>query len=320
MTGKPPAAALHAGKALAAAVAYASGADAPNTRRAYAADWQHFSEWCAQAGAEALPAPPETVAAYLASMARTHALATLRRRLASIARAHRQAGRELWTGHAAIRGTLRGIARAHGRPQRRAAALATPEIRKLVAACGPDAAGLRDRALILLGYAGALRRSELVAVDREHIAFDAAGLRLTIPRAKGDQEAQGETLGIPRGQRPGTCPVRALEAWLQSSDCRFGPVFRRVDRWGGVERHRLHPSSVRQILLRRAAGAGLEGTALEPISPHGLRVGFVTQAYQAGLRDEEIMGHTRHRDLKTMRRYVRRARLMQDSPATKLGL
>lgn len=315
-----PAAAPHAAKALGEAVAYARAADAPNTRRAYAADWRDFSDWCAQAGVEPLPAAPEAVAAYLASMARTHAPATLRRRLASIARAHRQAGRQFWRGHPAIAGTLRGIGREHGRPQRRAAALATPEVRKLVAACGPDAAGLRDRALVLLGYAGALRRSELVAVDREHLRFGAEGLRLAIPRSKGDAEGRGEEVAVPRGQRRETCPVRALEAWLEASDCRFGPVFRPVDRWGGIERFRLGAGAVRRILLRRAAEAGVEGTALEPVGPHGLRAGFVTQAYQAGLRDEEIMAHTRHRDLKTMRRYVRRARLMQDSPAKRLGL
>jgi integrase len=236
-----------------------------------------------------------------------------------VSRAHRQAGHPLWTGHPAVRETLRGIARAHGAPPRRAAALTTREVRRLVAACGTDLAGLRDRALLLLGYAGALRRSELVGVDVEHVGFDATGLRLAVPRSKSDPGGEGQEVGVPRGQNRDTCPVRALEAWLAAA-LRFGPVFRRVDRWGGVDAHRLHPDAVRQILRRRAAAAGIEGTAAEPVSPHGLRAGFVTQAYRAGARDEEIMGHTRHRDLKTMRGYVRRARLMQDSPAKKLGL
>ena len=97
-------------------------------------------------------------------------------------------------------------------------------------------------------------------------------------------------------------------------------MFRKVDRWGGVEAARLHPDAVRQILRRRGAQAGIEGSALEPVTPHGLRAGFVTQAYRRGARDEEIMAHTRHKDLKTMRRYVRRARLMDDSPSRLLGL
>ena len=114
--------------------------------------------------------------------------------------------------------------------------------------------------------------------------------------------------------------MRALEAWLEASACRFGPVFRRVDTWGGIDRAALHPDAVRQILRRRAEKAGLATAGLERLSPHDLRAGFVTEAYRAGARDEEIMAHTRHRDLKTMRGYVRRAKLMTDSPAKLLGL
>ena len=312
---------LTAREAMEEAIGYAREALSINTRLAYASDWQDFSTWCITAGLAALPATPETVASYLAALARTHAVATLRRRLVSIAKAHRVAGHiGFWPAHPIIGGTLRGIARSRGRPQRRAAALTTPEIRRLVAACGSDLAGLRDRALILLGYAAALRRAELVAVDVEHLRFDAQGLRLHIPKSKGDQAGEGEDLGIPRGQRRDTCPVRALEAWMVASDTKYGPIFRKVNRWGGLEPGRLHPSGVRQILLRRAEQAGIEGTALEPISSHGLRAGFVTQAYKAGLRDEEIMQHSRHRDLRTMRRYVRRAKLLEDSPAKRLDL
>jgi site-specific recombinase XerD len=186
------------------AASYARASLAPATLRAYQAGWQAFCEWCALAGRSALPAAPETVAAYLAALARTHAPATLRRRLAALSRAQRQAGHRFWPSHPAIRETLRGIGRDHGAPQRRAAALATPEVRRLVAACGDDTAGLRDRALLLLGYAGALRRSEIVGIDREHLAFDTEGLRLTLPRSKGDQAAQGTALGIPRGQHRAT--------------------------------------------------------------------------------------------------------------------
>ena len=229
----------------------------------------------------------------------------MRRRLAALARTHRAAGHRLDTGHSAIRETPRGIARRHGALQRRAAALATAEVRRQVAACRGDLAGLRDRALLLLGYAAALRRSELAEVGREHLRFTADGLELCVPR----------------GQRPETCPVRAVEAWLRASAIRYGPVFCRVTRWGTVETGQaLSGEGVRLVLRRRAAEAGVEGTWLEPVSPHGLRAGFVTQATRAGLADEAIMAHTRHKDAKTMRRYVRRARLLDDSPARKLGL
>lgn len=308
-------------EAMEEALRYAREALSDNTRLAYASDWQDFATWCSTAGLASLPAIPETVASYLAALARTHAVATLRRRLVSIAKAHRMAGHiGFWPAHPIISETLRGIARSRGRPQRRAAALTTPEIRRLMAVCGSDLAGLRDRALILLGYAGALRRAELVAVDVEHLRFDATGLRLHIPRSKGDQAGEGEDLGIPRGQRRETCPVRALESWMVASDTKYGPLFRKVNRWGGLEPGRLHPSGVRQILLRRVEQAGIEGTALEPVSPHSLRAGMVTQAFKAGLSDEAIMAHSRHRDLRTMRRYVRRAKLLEDSPAKRLDL
>lgn len=306
-----------AAEAIAAARAYARAALAAETRRAYAADWVHFSEWCRGAGCAPLPAEPGAVAAYLAAQAGLYSRSALARRLAAIGHAHRLRGLAWSAGHPAIRTTLRGIHRTHPDRPRQAAALTSAELRRLIAACPGDLAGLRDRALLLLGFAGALRRSELVGIDREHLRFTAEGLRLLLPSSKTDPEGRGTELGISRGRRRETCPVRALEAWLEASACRFGPVFRKVDRWGTVEHRRLGADAVRAILLRRAAAAGLSVPAGERLSPHGLRAGFVTEAYMAGARDEQVMDHTRHRDLKTMRGYVRRAKLVTES-ATKL--
>jgi len=306
--------------ALEAARNYARQAHAEATRRAYRSDWQDFSTWCRIAGFVALPAMPATVAAYLAALAVTHRPSTLQRRLAAIGQAHRLAGHEWIPSHPLIRTTLRGILRNHGQPKRRAAALTTAEIRRLVAVCSTDLAGRRDRALFLVGFAGALRRSELVGIDREHITFTSDGMRLLIPRGKTDPEGRGAEIGIPRGRRKETCPVATLSEWLQASETEFGPIFRKVDKWGVVDTARLHPDAVRQILRRRAAEAGVTVSLSERLSPHGLRAGFVTEAYKAGARDEEIMAHTRHADLKTMRAYVRRAKLMTESPAKLLGL
>ncbi len=304
-------------EALAAARAYALGSLAPETRRAYATDWRDWAAWCRQAGMTPLPADPVAVAGYLASLAPRFSRAVLDRRLAAIGHAHRLAQLPWSAGHPALRSTLRGIRRQHGSATRKAAALTSAELRKLVGTCAGDATDQRDRALLLLGFAGALRRSELVAVDREHIRITEAGLHLHIPSSKTDAEGRGTELGIGRGRRAETCPVRALEVWLDASACRFGPVFRKVDRWGNIEHRRLGGDAVREILLRRARLAGLTVDAGERLSPHGLRAGFVTEAYIAGARDEQVMEHTRHRDLKTMRGYVRRARLIADS-ATKL--
>lgn len=309
-----------AAEAIAAARAYAREALAPETRRAYAADWAHFSEWCRDAGCASLPAEPGAVAAYLAALAGTYSRSALERRLAAIGHAHRLRGLAWSAGHPLIRTTLRGIHRRHGSRPRRAAALTSTELRALVAACPGDLAGLRDRALLLLGFAGALRRSELVGIDREHLRLTETGLRLLLPSSKTDPEGKGVELGIGRGKRRETCPVRALEAWLAASDCRYGPVFRKVDRWGGIEHRRLGADAVRDILLKRAAAAKLTVPAGERLSPHGLRAGFVTEAYMAGARDEQVMDHTRHRDLKTMRGYVRRAKLVTDSATRLLDL
>jgi integrase len=194
------------------------------------------------------------------------------------------------------------------------------EVKKLSRACGTDFAGARDRALFLVGFAGALRRSELVGLDVEHVTWTDDGMKLLIERSKTDAEGEGAEIAIPRGRSPETCPVTALQQWLTAGGISAGPLFRKVNRGGGVETARLVPDAVRQILLKRAAKAGLKGTLAEPVSPHGLRAGFVTTAYRNDVPDEEIMGHTRHRSLTTMRSYVRRAKLSQSSPAGKLGL
>ena len=315
---KPPA--PRAALAMAKSKAYRAAADAPATLRAYAADLAHFKAWCEAHGFRPMPASAETVGAYLAAAGLGYAPPTLRRRVAAIARAHRIAKQPLDTRHPAIRETLRGIARTHGEPARRSAALTTDEIRRLVEVCGDDLAGLRDRALLLIGFAGALRRSELVGLDVAHVKPTPSGLRLMIPRSKTDAAGEGAEVGIMRGAREDTCPVRALRAWLRAAKIGDGPIFRRITQWGTVGTKRLHPDAVRQILARRAPAAGIKGTHLEPVTPHGMRAGFVTTAYRNGVPDEEIMGHTRHRSLTTMRSYVRRAKLGSASPSGKLDL
>ena len=306
--------------ALAAAMDFADQALSPATLRAYRADWRHFCAWCQAARWSPLPAAPETVAAYLASMATTHRSSAIARRLSALSRAHRLASQEWPAAHPAIRNTLRGIRRRHGKPLQQAAALATEEIKRLIASCDRTLVGQRDRALLLLGYAGALRRSELVAIDHADLTFADDGLRLLIPRAKSDQSGKGVTLGIPRGAAPETCPVRALEDWLRASFCTHGPVFVGIDKRGVFGLRALHSDAVRQILSKRAALAGLKVAKGERLSPHGLRAGFITQAYINGARDEQIMDHTRQKDLRTMRGYVRRAKLITESPAKLLGL
>lgn len=309
-----------AARAMAKAQAYQDAADAPSTLRAYASDQKNYEVWCSRHGLVAIPAAPDVVGAYLASAGEGYAMSTLRRRVAAIARASGVAGHPLDTKHPAIRETLRGIGRTHGSRGRRSMALTTTELRKLSGVCEPGLTGDRDRALLLTGFAGALRRSELVALDVEHLSWSDEGVKLLLVKSKTDKDGEGAEIMIVFGRREDTCPVRALQRWLEASAIRSGPLFRKVNKAGRIEIRRLSEDAVRQILLRRATYAGVTGTLAEPVSPHGLRAGFVTTTYRNGVPDEEIMGHTRHRSLATMRSYVRRAKLSQASPAGKLGL
>ena len=145
-------------------------------------------------------------------------------------------------------------------------------------------------------------------------------MKILIERSKTDAEGEGAEIVIPRGRSKETCPVPAIQSWLPESKIVRGPLFRSVNRGGKVQTARLTADGVRQILLKRAHQAGIKGTLSEPISPHGLRAGFVTTAYRNCVPDEKITGHTRHRSLTTMRSYVRRSKLGGHSPAGKLGL
>jgi integrase len=306
--------------ALAQAQELARQAAAPATLRAYKADWQHYAAWCARSGFVPVPAEPATVGAYLASLAESHAPTTIRRRLAAIGKMHRFNDLPWTPSHRDIQEPLRGLLRQYGRPVQKAAALTLEMLRRLVATCDNSARGRRDRALLLFGFAGALRRSELVALQVEDVAVAAGGLRLRIARGKTDQAGEGAEIGLPRGKHADTCPVKAFQAWQAVAKRKAGPLFRRISTAGRIGEAALHPDAVRRILAHRAQMAGLEIEGFERLSPHALRVGFISEAYGKGVRDEDIMRHTRHRDLRTMRGYVQRAGRLTESPAGVLDL
>jgi integrase len=259
---KPPTA--RAAIALAKSQTYQDAADAPAALRAY-------QTWCQRHGFAAMPAAPEIVGAYLAAAGERYAMPTLRRRVAAIARACGIAGHPLDTKHPAIREALRGIGRKHGALARRSAALTTTEFKKLSRACGTTLAGARDRALFLIGFAGALCCSERVGLDVAHATWTDLGLTLLIERSKTEMEGEGAEIAIPGGRSEATCPVGRLQAWLAAAEITAGPQFRKVHRGGTVESGRLSADAVRQILLKRAAQAGIAGTWSEPVTPHGLR-------------------------------------------------
>ena len=195
---------------------FARDSRAASTWRAYECDFADFRTWCAEQHppVESLPATPATVALYLTALAETRKPSTIRRRLASISVAHQVAGFETPTADAGVRAVWSGIRRRQGMAPRKMRAARTKVITAMVAPLGDGLADARDRTLLLFGFAGALRRSELVALDVEDVSEDDGGLRLVLRRSKTDQEAEGATRGLPYGSHPATCPVRAWRRWL----------------------------------------------------------------------------------------------------------
>jgi integrase len=296
---------------------FAKASWAEATRRAYQGDWADFTAWCGACGATFLPAPPATVGAYLADLASDHKVATIQRRLASINAAHRLAGETSPTSTEEVRLVLQGIRRLSGVVQDQVRAVTLDELRRMVVALPDDLAGSRDRALLLVGFAGAFRRSELVALDVDDLGTTEDGVIVNIRRSKTDQVAAGRQVGLPYGSSPKVCPVSFLRHWLEMTLITSGPVFRKVDRHGHLGTEQLSPSTVAQVVKRAAALAGLDATVF---SGHSLRAGLATAAAANGATETMIMAQTGHRSTAMVRRYIRRGNLFRQNAATIAGL
>jgi integrase len=294
---------------------YAAAAVSASTRRAYKGHWADFQEWCDMARAHALPALPQTVGDYLADRAQTLAVATLERRLAAVATAHRLAGHQLDTRHPAIREVLRGIRKTHAAAQRGTAPATTDVVKAMVASCDAKLLGLRDRALLLIGFTGALRRSELVALTWDDLVDEPDGLRVTIRRSKTDQEGAGQVIGILR-TGTSTCPIAALQAWGEAAQRINGPVFRSVHRHGGIG-NSLSGRAVALIVKHRAAAAGLDPALF---SGQSLRAGLATSAAAAGLEERDIQRQNRHRSVQQLRTYIHEGSVFRDNVTGRVGL
>jgi integrase len=252
---------------VASARGYASQAKAQRTRDLYRGAFQAFASWAQQQNVEALPAKPDTVALYLTALAQEgRKVASITLALAGIAQAHKAAGLDSPRSTAVVREVMAGIRRALGVAQRQAAPVLVADLRAIVQALPDNRLGARDRALLLLGFAGAFRRSELVSLDVDAIAFTADGLEVTLKRSKTDQEGAGRKIGVRFASTPETCPVRSLRAWLDGAGIVSGPVFREVTRHGHVSEARLSDRTVARVVKRSAERAGLDASRL-PVTP-----------------------------------------------------
>jgi len=297
--------------------AYIDAATAPNTRRAYRSDWDDFTRWCMAHGLLSLPATPETVALYLAALAAVTKVSTVGRRLTAIAKAHRAAGYETPTKSEAVHLTMRGIRRTHGVAPNQKAPAVLADLRAMLAVLPNNLIGARDRALLLLGFAGAFRRSELVSLDVADLAFGERGLTVTLRRSKGDQEGEGAKKGIPFGRHALTCPVGAVRDWLDMSAISEGALFRPINRHGQVGEARLGDKAVALVVKRAAAAAGLDPAKY---AGHSLRAGLATSAAAGGAQERHIMRQTGHRSVTMLRRYTRDGELFRDNAAAIAGL
>jgi len=296
---------------------YARLSRATNTQRAYRADWADFSAWCATQGLPALPATPQTVLLYLTDAAQRCKVSTLQRRLTTISQAHKAERHPSPTGDPAVRAVWAGIKRTKGTAQHGKTAAVTADLRRMVRALPEsNAIGKRNRALLLLGFAGAFRRSELVGLDIADVVVTGDGLVVTLRRSKTDQEGAGRTVGIPYGSDPTTCPVRATTGWIAAAGLTAGPLFRSITRHGKVQ-GRLSDWAVAQVVKAAATGAGLDPALY---AGHSLRAGLATAAAQAGVSERAIMAQTGHKSLPMVRKYIRAGSLFQDNAAAKVGL
>jgi site-specific recombinase XerD len=316
---------------------FAAQSQAENTTRAYAADLEDFRHWCKKYDREWLPATPKTIGLYLGARADGLSLSTLERRLAAIASLHKEEGYEspASVAEGPLQKIWKGIVRGKTRQQDGAPPLMVEDLRSIIEHLprypssddGPAGeltlTSLRDRALLLVGWTGALRRSELVALTTADVEFvEGEGVNIYVRRSKSDQEGTGLVKGLPYGSKKETCPVTALRQWLQAAEAEVdgsfeGDIFRRFYRGESIGESAMTAQYVSTVLKRHAESAGLDP---DEYSAHSLRAGFITQAIRAGKAERRVKEHSGHESWETFNQYVEEAGTFQDNPAEDIGL
>ena len=311
---------------------YAAQADNAATKRAYATDWRLFTEWCASRSLPVFPSTPEVVAMYISDMAASGKIksATITKKLAAISKVHE------WGGFPSpstmqnpnLQTVARGIRKSLGTKQAAKDPISLELIRRMIDnEDGVPLAIARNRALILVGFATGMRRSELAALQVEHLHERNSGFQIEVPRSKTDQEGKGREVEIVYGSQPEdtspailTCPVRALKRWLLQAAIGKGPVFRKVNKYGEKEAKALHPDSIGWIIKQSLSRAGVRPQQLWRYGAHSLRAGFATTAYQNGVPELKIRKQTGHQSARMLERYIRGVDKARQEAAGSLGL
>lgn len=296
-----------------------------NTKSAYDSDWRHFTAWCNLCGLQSMPAAVATVGAYISALAvgdpetgqAACKPATIERRLAAISVKHKAAGLTSPSNVPDVREIMKRIRRAKGTAQHRVSPLRVSQIRDAAPSFSDSLRDIRDKAILLIGYAGAFRRSEIAGLDIQDLEFTAEGVKITLRKSKTDQEGQGYVKGIGYGVNAETCPVKALRAWIDHSGIETGPVFRSIDRHGNMGEDSLTGKAISLIVKRIAEKVGIDPTS---VSGHSLRAGFVTDQYKRGTPESDIMRQTGHKSRTVLSIYRREAEVFTFNYTAAVGL
>jgi site-specific recombinase XerD len=280
-----------------------------NTLRAYQSDYKDFSLFCSKNGFQAMPTQPKILALYLTHLSSNSKYSTLKRRLASISILHKTKGHYIDTKHPVIIENLMGIKRINGSNQKGKKPILINDLKLLINAIHEsnekDNRKIRDKALILIGFSGGFRRSELVSVEYEDLEFVTEGVKIFVKRSKTDQSGEGMTKAIPYFDNKKFCPVKALKKWIEIFDFKKGKIFNISDK------------NVALTIKKYANYAGLDS---KRYAGHSLRSGFATSTAESGAEERNIMAMTGHKSTEMVRRYIKEANLFKNNALNKIKI
>ena len=292
-----------------------------NTLRAYKSDFKDFVKFCVKHSLNSLPTEPKIVSLYLTHLSKNSKISTLRRRLVSISMVHKLKGHYFDKKHPIIVENLMGIKRVKGNIQSGKKPILINHLKMLINVIDDqkieNIKKLRDKSMILIGFGGGFRRTELVSLDREDLEFVPEGLKITIKRSKTDQFGEGMIKGIPYFSNENYCPVNNIKKWLEISKIEFGPIFTRFTKGSFLTNKRLSDQSVVLLMKQYLKLAGIEN---KNFAGHSLRSGFATVAAESGADERSIMAMTGHKTTQMVRRYIREANIFKNNALNKIKI
>ena len=294
---------------------------ANNTLRAYKSDFRDFGAFCAKHGLSSLPSEPKIISLYLTHLSKYSKISTIRRRLVSISMVHKLKGHYIDIKHPIITENLLGIKRVKGSNQIGKKPLLISHLKSIINVINEqqneEIKKFRDRSIILIGFGGGFRRTELISIDYEDLEFVPEGLKITIRRSKTDQFGEGMIKGLPYFPNEIYCPVTSLKKWLEISKIKSGPIFRRFSKGSLLTENRLTDQSVVLLMKKYLDLAGIEN---KNFAGHSLRAGFATVAAESGADERSIMAMTGHKTTQMVRRYIREANIFKNNALNKIKI